>query len=268
MPKFKRSYRRGRRFRKYPRTIGRVRRVSRRTVSLIKAAELRNSETKYHDIGGGVQAVSLRVGDGTTPELRVFNPASLIAQGVQKDEFIGNRIWIKGVRLRFSVETAAANDFGMPLIRFIWFFSRSNASLGTSGSLFNSTTTVATNPAQTAPAQNPVIFDTTASFWTGTSPATPFDTTNIKILKVKTMQLNPGGGARATQLYKLWFPLLKNHTYLDPQESSLATPPNHGKYGSYYLAWQVFQSGTAAEAISNTVIAEATYHMRIYFKDI
>jgi len=258
---------RRRRHSKYPRHIGRVARVNRSFVKRIKAAELRNSETKKFDIG--VNAVTLRAGDGTTPELRIFNPVSLLIQGVEKDHFIGNRIWIKGIRLRFHVATQAPGaEFRSPSIRFIWFFSRSNASLTSTGSLFGNTTTVATNPAQTAPAQNPVIFDSTATPFTGTHPSTPFDTTNITILKTKTYNLNPGGSAIYTRPFKLWFPVQKNHTYLDPQETSLATAPNHGKYGSYYLAWQVLNVGSTADAIANTVLADANYHMSVYFKDI
>jgi len=263
--------RRGRRSRKgYPRTIGRIARVSRRAVRRIKAAELANAETKKLDVGSGVQAVTIRAGDGTSAELRIFNPFSLIAQGVEKDHFIGNRIWIKGLRLRVQLQNPSATaDFNAAVIRFTWFFSRSNASFTTAGSLYGNTTTSSTNPAQTSPLQNPVIYDdSTGGGFVPDGYASPFDTTNIKILKVKTIQLNRPGAATSTHCYKMWFPVMKNHEYLDPQETSLATPPNHGKYGSYYLTWQVFNGGAAADWIANTVLVNMSYSMTAYFKDL
>lgn len=249
--------RRGRRF------IARKKRFARRVKSVI----LRTTEPKKLVISSG-DGVSLIEGDGTTRIVQVQNIPSNMAQGVEKDMFIGDQVYIKGIGLTGQASIDIGNGgFQGFYIRWLLLWSRSNASGMTgSGAQYNSTTTAAVQPAQTTPLANPVFFEATGNLqFTGDGFQTHVDTTNCKVIGVYTVYVNPGGNGKGIQKLKHMFKVNSRYQFLDPTETSLATPPNYGKYGSYYLVRQVI-----ASANSNSVAVQGVMDLRVtvYYKDV
>lgn len=260
---------RRRRFRRRRRNVGGFARVSKRFVRRIRRAELRNAETKKLDIFTGT--ASFTNGDGIQSVVVIQNIPSNLTQGVQSDQFIGNKVFLRGVRImgQFSCTGAgtANSDVGY-LVRYTLVWSRFNAANMTgAGGVYNSTTTALVQPAQVAPLSNPPLFETTGNVsWTGLFNVYPFDRTNVKVIKSVTIRVNFGGSDTAIKKINLWFPINKNFQFGDPLEGDLSTAPNHGKYGSFYLVRQT--KGLLSTDLSTTEYGTGEYRTVLYFKDI
>lgn len=251
------------RTRRGKRILGRKKRFARRVKSVI----LRTTEPKKIDITVS-DGISLVEGDGTTRVITVQNLPSNLTQGVQKDQFIGDSIYLKGVAIRGQASIDIGNGgFQGFYIRWALIWSRANASSMTGGgAIYNSTTTAAVQPAQTIPQYNPTFFEATGvTGFTGDGFMEQFDTTNCKVIGIYTKYVNPGGNGKGIQKIKHFFPIRTRYQFQDPNEGDLSTAPNYGKYGSYYLIRQVIASANSnATAVQGALDLKVTLH----FKDV
>lgn len=268
---------RGRRFgrgrRRFKRrTRGRRRFRRKGFARAVKRVLLRTAENKKID---NVTAASqtLANGDGISRIIYICNPPSELRQGIQADQFIGGKVWLKGISLRGQVATSQASDLTQGfLVRITLIKSKYNAAgMGTTFVTFGNTTTATTNPAQTAPFANPRIFESTGTLgFTGLGWVYPFDRTGVRVIKSFTLAVSPGGngGTGVTNIptpFKLWFPINRMHTFQDPLEGDLSTVDVGGKWGSYYL---VVQAVSDTNNISATVIGEMDYRITTYYRDV
>lgn len=216
--------------------------------------------------------VDLNQGDGTQPIVYIRNLPSNLVQGDEDDQFHGNQIFLKGLGIRMAAAAASAAlaPFANAYVRYTLLFSRTNASNMTgAGGEYNSTTTTNTNPTQVAPLANPRLFDSTTAplMFTGVGYETFFDRTNIKVLKSKLIQINPGGAGNGMTLKKMYFKINKPFQYQNPDNSPLTTAPNHGKYGSYYLITQVFVPEGVQDPGQNVSLGTLSDNIHLYFRD-
>lgn len=257
MPRFRRSKRRFSRRRR-----GGLKRFAKRIARI-------GSEPKKIEIVSNLANV-LRQGDGTSREVVIMNLPSNLIQGTGEANFIGNHVWLKGVGIKFNATISV--EFSMFYIRWILFTSRANAiGMTGAGAVYNSTTDDDTQPAQTANTQfrNPRIFDSAAANpapFVGISYATQLDRTNIHVIRTKTIQVNQGGSGSANRLVKFFMPIKRGFQFQNPDDSALTAAPNHGKYGSIYLAYQVFADAGAAN-IAVTQLGIMDLNIDLYFRD-
>lgn len=254
MPRFRRRSRRGgrRSFKRFARAITRA-----------------GSEPKKIELVSEV-GTNLAQGDGVSRVLGILNLPSNLVQGDTESDFSGNSVWLKGVGVKFNASIPANPGFQKFFLRWTLFFSRSNAAGMTgTGALYANDTESDAGPIQVSPFVNPRIFDTTDADpapYVGLSYATQFDRTNIKVLKSKVFPINAGGASNGMNLKKFFFPIKRVHQYQNPDNSAMTTTPNHGRFGSYYLIYQVF-GPTGAANIANTVLGTMDWHVELYFRD-
>lgn len=258
MPRFRRRTGRRKRFTRKSRFTKRVLR-----------AELSNASTKKVAFAA-FDGATLVQGDATGRVAQIYSPLTQIVQGTTEGQFEGNTIWPSHIRLRFSI-TDAASAASTFAIRFIWFWSRSQADYGINGTQFTSGTRAALVPTQTPPNANPRVFDSLTSAWspfTGDDWGTYIDNTNVRVLKAKTIHFNTGGAVNGAHFYTLTFRFPRRKiTFQNPGEGSLGTAPNYPLIGNYYLMRQVFANGGAANIATTTIgTMDGTY--RVYWKDI
>jgi len=260
MPRFRRSKRRFGRRRRGPRSFKRLARAVARSGSEPKKMLIAQS-------GGN----NLAVGDATSRVLTIMNIPSNLVQGTQNDQFLGNSVYLRGVGVKFHIFTTTADI----TIRWVLFKARQNAvaMLG-AGAVYSSTTTTNTGPTQTANTdfRNPPIFDEGTGGgaylpFVGQGVLSRFDTTNIKVLKVKTYKLHHGKDTDNSHIMKKFFlPIKREFHFIDPENTGLTSSPNHGKYGSYYLTFQAFNA-SGSGSISSTAIGVIDYRVDLYFRD-
>jgi len=211
---------------------------------------------------------TLATGDATSKVGIIWTPICNLRQGIQKDQFLGSSIFARGV----SVRAAFANntDFQGLKVRMIMFRSRMRSSnMETVGATMTSATTPDTVPTQTADTGflNPPIFSysTNPERYVGVNGADKFDTTNIKIMKVKHATINPGGAGGMPNIVKWWFPINKRIVFDDPAEADLSATAPHGKWGDIYLFMQVF--GPLASDIGTATTVRFDMKQELYFRD-
>lgn len=254
----RRSSRRPRRRRRHRRSTFRRR---------VLSAEISNAPGKKATfaqyLGQGLQQ-----GDATSRELVILSPWSSLTQGTSDGQFEGNVIAPKGLSFRGTLYNAAATEV---LVRFAYFWSRSQQSMGVGGQIYASTTTATTNPAAViAGNTNPQIFDDVGAAvnkYVGSTYGSRFDNTNIKLIKTHSIILKPGGDTAASKQFKFFFRhprrLLK---FQNIGEQSLAVAPNYPMNGNYYVIIQIFGAGGAAN-IASTVLASMDLWAFTHWKD-
>lgn len=260
-PSFVRRRKRRTRFGK--KLLFRRKRFARRVRSVI----LRSAEPKRMNIVTS-DGITLADGDGISRVILVQNIPSNLVQGIERDQFIGDQVYLKGVAIHGQIVNDTANyQYGSFIVRWTLLFHRVNAAGMTgSGVLYGNTTTDAANPTQVPPFANPAFFDATSSIkFTGDGFVENFDTTNTKVIGVKQLTVNPGGSVRAVKHFKHFFPIRSKFQFIDPNETGLTSAPNHGKYGSYYLIRQVVSN---CNTVVSTVIGDLDIRIQLYFKDI
>lgn len=244
----------------------RIRRRRRRTSGRsIRQLRLRLHEPKTLSIIEDVNG-ELNPGDTVTPVVLMLNLSSNFTQGLQNDQFTGNEIFIKGFKAKYHLVNETADQ--TYTIQWIFFRSRHTAALMTGGgALYGNTTTSVVAPAQTPPNSNPPLFRATGNAaFVGNSPVTDFDAEQIRIKKVYTVQVNPGGSGAAGRKVSFWFPVNKIHKFRDPVEGDLGTAPNHGTWGDWYLAVRVFAPTASQLSATNAVFFDAS--INAYFRDV
>lgn len=208
-------------------------------------------------------------GDGTSRTLVIQNLPSNLVQGTGESNFLGNSVVLKGVAVRFLASVDATPGFNSFYLRYFLFRSRANASnmLG-SGAVYTSATTDSTAPTNASPLANPRIFNenTTPGRFVGISYGTPFDRTNMKLLRSKLFKINAGGAGTGPTAHKFYWRIGKTHQFQNPEDAPLTVAPNHGKYGSYYLAYQVY-SLAGTDNISATSVGLLDSRVTLHFID-
>lgn len=259
MPRFRRRFRNARR----KKTFGRRRRSKKSFNRRVAFA----SEPKSMEYAV-LNDQTLATGDATSRVALIWTPICNLRQGIQKDQFLGSSIFARGVSVRaaFSNNT----DFQGLKVRMIMFSSRMRSSnMETVGATMTSATTPDTVPTQAADSGflNPPIFSysTNPERYVGVNGADKFDTTNIKIMKVKTASINPGGAGGMPNIVKWWFPINRRIVFDDPAEADLSATAPHGKHGDIYILMQVF--GPLASDIGTATTVRFDMKHELYFRD-
>lgn len=262
----RRRFRRNTRKSSFKRFARKVRRV------VIKTAERKKIDTT----GVAVLGADLREGDGTSRVTYIYNPISLVTQGVQDDQFLGNSFWVSGVAFRGQVGLSEfSNAISGANLKVSWVWSREQ--LPATGSTFlelNSGTTAAltaTGGTVVAPPDTvPRLFESTGTLgFVGSGEVIPFNGTAVKVIKSVTIPVNPGGdstGATVTAptLFNLWFPLKRFMQIDDPVEGDLSNTTLRFKRGTYYLVMQLI-ADTNSVLAANSV--EMDYRVTVYYRD-
>ena len=235
----------------------------------VRRAEVTNSSKKKFSYAAQV-GENLVQGDGTSRTLVIQTPVSNIVQGTGKVNFIEDTISNVYVRVRAIISLDTTNaEFDSLWVRWTVFWSPERASYLSTGQVFGNTTRSNAGPTQTSPLANPRIFDITTNSnpFVGSSFATPFDTTNIKIIATKLVHVNPGGAAHGPRVLKFKLPIAKKIRFQDTQESALTSTPNFPRNGNYYIMYQTFgPCGTAN--VASTTLAQMDSYYTLYFSDI
>lgn len=245
----------------------RVRRV------ILKSAEAKKIDTT----GVAVLGTDLREGDGTSRVTYIYNPISLVTQGVQDDQFLGNSFWVKGVAFRGQVglsEHSTASHGAIMRVSWVWTREQLPAT-GTQFLELNSGTTAAlTATAGTVvapPDTVPRLFESTGTLgFVGAGYVIPFNRTAVKVLKTVNIPVNPSGttddGTDPTvpTPFNLWFPLRKWMQIDDPTEGDLSATTLRFKRGTYYLVLQVI-SDTNSVLAANQI--EMDYRVSVFYRD-
>jgi len=276
------AFRRGTRFRSRRSFRGRRRSFRKRRFRsrrgsfkrAVKRVILRTAEPKQA-ITSAVLAQGLVQGDGTSRIVYVMCPIQVPGQGIQDDQFIGNKFYVKGISFRGQVGTSGEDTtFQGALIRITLVWSKKqNSALSTGWNTFGSTTTRTTNPTATAPSENPTFFESpnlTGQF-TGNGWVDPFDITTVKVISSKTIIVNPGvenqaegGVVSCPTPFSFYYRLNKWLQIEDPTHGDFATAQFRFKYGTYYLVMQVIAN---TNDVSNTPVAEMDYKVKVHFRD-
>lgn len=261
----RRRFRRINRKRSFKRFARKVRRV------VIKTAERKKIDTT----GVAINGLNIREGDGTSRATYIYNPISLVTQGVQDDQFLGNSFWVSGVNFRGQVGLSQHEAaIGGATLKVSWVWSREQLPATGTGFLeLNSGTTAAlTATAGTViapPDTVPRLFESTGSLgFVGNGNVIPFNGTAVKVIKTTYISINPSGvtdsAVTAPTLFNLWFPLKKFMQIDDPVEGDLSATTLRFKHGTYYLVMQLI-------ADSNSVLAanqvEMDYRVTVYYRD-
>lgn len=266
---FRRRFRR--RFKRRRRTFRRRRGFTR----AVKRVILRTSEPKKYD-DAEVNAYSIREGDGTSRVSNVVCPMFGVGQGVEDDQFIGNKYFLKGYSIRGQVGTSGevtTRQGAIIRISLVWSREQNPQVLFAGWTEFTSTTTSTANPTATSPNVNPRFFESTNATlaFVGNGYVLPFDTTNVRVLASRTIIVNPGVENQAEEgiiamptPFKFYFPINKWVQIRDPGEGDLSNVALTYKRGVYYL---VMQGISNTNDVTNTVIAEMDYKLAMHYRD-
>jgi hypothetical protein len=245
MPKFKRRSRKTRRTRSFKRKskfASRKRRKMRKFTG-----------TQQKNISRAVNQ-SLKPTDANGPNILGFAPFSYgPTQGVATNQFIGNTIFLRGVRLRLCLRVVAAVAQQIK-VRAFSFFCRSNSPLGANGTLLTSATTDLVQPACVLGETNNHVFDTGLNAWSpfvGDDITSAFDTSNCRIKTMKHTTLNTYGQTATlpVKLVDWWFPVNRVWKIEDIGDGSLGNPL-FGKNWTFYIYIQMYDGTGAIHNVS------------------
>lgn len=270
-------------FRGRKRKFGRRRRIrfkkgSRKRFSrAVKRVIVRTAEPKQAYSVRGADVTVFEASAAGSRSLAIWRPLTSVDQGLEDDQYLGNKIWIKGFMMRgqMSLITATVPTAGC-FVRLTCFKARTVAVIG-NPDIFGPTTNDNTAPVQTGRFSNPRIFQASTiagaqSAWVGNGFSIPFDNTNIKIIRSKTFFVTAGGTTAAAQNgipvpFKFWVPIRKMHQFQDPTQATLAGTQVFGKFGDYYIIMQVIDTSVTASASPNVGVSMG-YSLITYFRDI
>jgi len=269
----RRTFRRRRRFRRR-RMRRRVPFRRRRFTRAVRRVILRTAEPKQIWSPENDTGYAIREGDGTSRVINVSNPCAAPIQGTEDDQFIGNKIFAKGIALRGQVGTSGevTNRQGC-LIRITLVYSKEQApNLFGPWTEFTSATTSVAAPLQTPPDLNPHFFESSNATlqFVGNGWTLPFDRTRVKVISSKTIVVNPGveneAGAGILAMptaFSLYFPINKWLQIEDPDQSEQSALIRF-KYGTYYLVMQAISN---TNDVTDQTIAEMDYSIGFFFRD-
>lgn len=274
---FMRSRRRSR-FRRRRRVRFRKRRVpfrKRKFTRAVKRVILRTAEAKKVDnVSNAV--LTTREGDGTSRTIWAIQPAAILTQGVQADQFIGDKFFLKGFTFRGQVALSGENTtYAGAIVRVtvIHHFTNNNSTAANAFQEFTSATTLTSNPTQLAPFQNPQFFESTGTNESirGNGFVIPFDRKLVKVLHSRTFAVNPGADNQATEgvvaiptPFKFYFPINRWVQIVDPGEADLSATTLRFKHGSYWIVLQVVANTNDNTDAPN---AEFDYRISTHYRD-
>jgi len=264
---FKRGRRRSFRQRRFRKGRGSFKRAVKRVI--LKTAEAKQTITS------AVTGFGLAQGDATSRIVYVTCPVQVPGQGVEDDQFLGNKFYVKGISFRGQVGSSGENTtFQGALVRVTLVWSKKqNAALAAGWNTFGSTTTRTTNPTATAPNENPTFFEasTLTGQFVGSGWVDPFDISTVKVLSSRTIVVNPGvenqadGGVISCPTpFAFYYKLNKWLQIEDPTHTDLSTAQFRFKYGTYYLIMQVISN---TNDVSTTAVGEMDYKIKLHFRD-
>lgn len=273
------AIRRRGRFRRRRRVIRRRRRVGRRRFSRrVKKVIFRTLEPRVNYLQRA-ELTTLRETDIAGSRVTyIWRPLSSMLQGIEDDNFTGNKYWIKGFEMRgqMSISTTTVATAGL-YVRFSLIRSRAIGQYANIPQEFGSTTLDAVGPVQAPPFTNPRIFQgppsaQVGSTWVGDGIALPFDSSNIKVLKSMTVYVTGGGTEAANQNgipvpFKFWMPIHKMFQIQDPVQAEQTTVQSFGKNYEYYIIGQVIDTADTSNT-SPDVGVVMLYSMMTYWRDI
>jgi len=267
---FRRRFRR--RFKRRPRRFRRRRGSFKRAV---RRVILKTAEPKKYD-DAIVNAYQIREGDGTSRVSNVVCPMFGLGQGVEDDQFLGNKYWLKGYSIRGQVGTSGevtTRQGAIIRISLVWSREQNPGVLFAGWTEFTSATTSTANPTATSPNVNPRFFEsaTATLAFVGNGFVLPFDTTNVRVLASRNIVVNPGvenqAGSGVIALptpFKFYFPINKWVQIRDPDETDLSNVALTYKYGVYYLVMQAISN---TNDITDQTIAEMDYKLTMHYRD-
>lgn len=213
-------------------------------------------------------------GDGVSKTLYIINPLSNLVVG-DNDHNIppGNKIWVKGFKLRGRVSTSVTTQ--TLRIAFWAIRTRQFADLPLTVTTYGNTTTFNTNPTQAAGNENnirqfDIISGTEPQVFVGdTSGVSKFDTEYVTVLAKKDIYIPPNTGDKATYFkeFGLWVPINSFWSYDKDQDTTPGDQLRSVKGYNYYLCWQVYGT-TSANNILATNIVIAHIDATTYFKNV
>jgi len=267
---FRRRFRRRRKTYRKRRTPFRKRRFTK----AVRRVILKTSEPKQIWAPENAVGYAIREGDGTSRVINVSAPLSAPIQGVEDDQFIGNKFFAKGISLRGQVGTSGEVTTRQgAIIRITLVYSKEqNPGLDGAWTEFTSATTSVAVPTATPPNLNPRFFESSNATlqFVGNGWTLPFDRTRVKVISSRTILVNPGvenqadGGVIAMPTaFSLYFPINKWMQIEDPDQTTL-TDPLRFKYGNYYLVMQAISN---TNDVTDQTIAEMDYSIGMFYRD-
>lgn len=249
---FKRRFRRG--LRRFRRRGGIVKRAVRGALR----AQLRRIETMQTSFLGNNQ--NLRPGDGTAYSTYLYNPLPQIffqpppAGG--RSVFIGTKIRLVGIRFKALAVNPVAADTLFQI--FLFTSARRAAYAAATLQEYTSTTTETANPAPTPPQQNIIMYNqfgaAIGTAFAPTNATAPFDTNEIKVIRMKSLNFYNAGVAGDAAIAKVDFyvPINKFVRVEDPNET-ISGDAAHGffKWRQYYLGMRVYSGSTQASVTTS-----------------
>jgi len=251
------------------------RRRFRRSVQKIMLRRLETFKKHYTET-----AFTLAPGNGTTAmNVRIFAPwQSAFAQGTGSGQIHGSKVHLWKFMWRLNMKGLLAGDVHVQVVFFKSDFQMDVTAGGTDvnneGQTMSATTTVTTNPAQSAPNGNIPLFDVTASpgQFSGLSPVTKYNNDNIDILKIWNFKLH-GFGQAATDPFldtTLTFPFRKDVQIQETQETIDGVPrffgpsSSRGNYSQYYIALRTW----GADFISASSAIDVDHRGLLMWKEV
>lgn len=278
-PMAMRSRARRRPFRRRFRRRFRKRRVPfrrRKFTRAVKRVILRTAEAKKIDVVANA-VLNTFEGDGTSRVVYAIQPAAALTQGVQSDQFVGDKFFLKGFTFRGQIGLsgeATTYDGAIVRVSVLHHPTNNNSVNPTAFTTFGSTTTLTTNPTQAAPFQNPQFFESSGTNESirGNGFVIPFDRKLVKVLHSRTFLVNPGslntaGSAGPITIptpFKFYFGINRWVQIVDPAEGDLSSAQLRFKNGSYWILLQVISN---TNDVSNVQNAEMDYRISLHYRD-
>jgi len=202
-----------------------------------------------------------------------MSPINGLIHGDQEDQFDGNQVWMKGMKIRGQVSldptTPSVNGC---LIRITAIKTKDQGSgFQSSFVAYGSTSTINTNPAQTSPDVNPRLFDAAGNAqFTGNGYTVPFDRTLVTTLKSWTYLVNPGADQEAgvsslPTPISCYLPINRRLQIEDPAQTGFTSGSRRFKHVSYYFVLQVICTHTGS--VTDDVV-NGNFRTEVYYRDI
>jgi len=213
-------------------------------------------------------------GDGTSKVLYIINPLSNLVVG-DNDHNIppGNKIWVKGFKLRGRVSTSVTTQ--TLRISFWAIKTRQFADLPSTVTTYGNTTTFNTNPTQAAGNENnirqwDIISGTEPQVFVGdNSGVSKFDNEYVTVLAKRDIYIPPNTGDKTTywKEFGLWVPINSFWSFDKDQDTTPGDQLRSIKNYNYYICWQVYGTTTANNILAANIVI-AHIDATTYFKNV
>lgn len=197
------------------------------------------SETKHLSAIGSANVLMNR--------MTILNLVGIMPQGTSQTGIIGEQVFIKGFRLRFTISNFPGDAANIAITRS----AHSQVKFWLVWSRREYTTNVFVGALRNqllVDAANSILLDRV-------------NTDEVKLLASKTVRFTPQfSGQTIDKTMSMYFPINKNFRF---QSAASGNTSAYGKYGTYFL----FYSFWAPGATENTTFLGVTTHTTMYWKD-